>query len=149
MTYDQMFIEMAMLVAKKSKDRSTKVGCVIVSQDNVVLATGFNGFPRGINDDVEERHERPAKYSWTEHAERNAVFNAARHGVKLLGAKAYLNWSPHPCAECTRALIQAGIVEVLGPNIPFVGKGAGTAYHLDYAAVMLAEAGVKQTEIPW
>lgn len=169
--WDELFIRQAMLISLKSKDPSTKVGCVIVSQDNVVLSMGFNGFPRGIHecvtDDynlakfnqsrppaadgqlIADRWERPAKYSWIEHAERNAVFNAARHGTKLFGAKAYLNFEPYPCADCTRALIQAGIVEIIGPNIPFKGKGTGVNYSLDYAHIMCNEAGVKLRIVDW
>ena len=143
-TWDEYFILQAQLVALKSKDRSTKVGCVIVGDGNILLSTGYNGFPRGVNDDVDSRHERPDKYSWTEHAERNAVFNAARHGIKLAGSRAYLNFEPNPCADCTRALIQAGIVEIIGPNRSFVGKGTGVHYHINYAEEMLKEAGVKQ-----
>lgn len=168
MNWDEMFIEMAMLVAKKSKDPSTKVGCVIVGDDNAVLSTGFNGFPRGVAEDqykytpikdslavreelvlLEDRWERPAKYSWIEHAERNAIFNAARHGIKLAGARAYLNWEPHPCADCSRALIQSGIVEIIGPDIPFGGAGNGTHYDTSFADTMCNEAGVKIRTVPW
>lgn len=168
MNWDELFIKMAFLVSEKSKDPSTKVGCVIVGQDNAVLATGFNGFPRGVKEEeevmvqvenypafypekrlLEDRWARPAKYSWIEHAERNAVYNAARNGVKVAGARAYLNWEPQPCADCCRGLIQAGIVEIIGPDIPFKGAGTGTAYHIDFAEVMCKEAGVKQRIVPW
>ena len=94
-----------------SKDKSTKVGCVILGGQNEILSTGYNGMPRGINDDVEERHERPNKYSWFEHSERNAIYNAARNGIKLLGSRAYIT-SLCPCPDCTRALIQSGISEI-------------------------------------
>ena len=143
MNWDELFIRQAMLIAQKSKDPSTKVGCVIVGQDNAVLSMGFNGFPRGVEESLPERWERPMKYSWVEHAERNAIFNAARVGVSLNNARAYINWEPKPCADCTRALIQAGIKEVIGPNRPWTGKGTGKHYSIDHAEVMLREAGVK------
>lgn len=109
MKWDEYFLRMADLVSEKSKDRSTKVGAVIVGEDHEVRSTGYNGFPRGINDGVEDRHERPAKYAWTEHAERNAIYNAARNGTHLLGSTMYISaW--FPCADCARAVIQAGIV---------------------------------------
>jgi dCMP deaminase len=142
LSWDELFVLQAALVAQKSKDPSTKVGCIIVNQDNVILSTGFNGFPRGINENDMSRWKRPEKYYWIEHAERNAIFNAARVGVSLNGAKAYLNWEPKPCADCTRALIQAGVREVIGPNRAFSGKGAGVHYSIDHAEEMLAEAGV-------
>ena len=110
-SWDKHFMGMASLVAAKSKDRSTKVGCVIVGPDDEVRSTGFNGFPRGIDDTVEERHERPAKYLWTEHAERNAIYNAARAGIRTKGCRIYLPWLP--CMDCARAIVQSGIVEVI------------------------------------
>jgi len=144
LTWDEIFILQAEVLSMKSKDESTKVGCVIVGQDNVVIASGFNGFPRGIDEDDESRWERPEKYHWVEHAERNAIFNAARYGIKLLGAKAYLNWEPRPCSDCTRALIQCGISEVIGPDRLFTGKGKNNHYSIDHSDVMLREAGIIQ-----
>ena len=116
-----------------------KVGCVIVGDDNAVLSMGFNGFPRGVDEKSKARWKRPEKYHWVEHAERNAIYNAARHGINLNGARVYLNYEPKPCADCTRALIQAGIKEIIGPNRPFDGKGAGKHYSIDHADVMLKE----------
>lgn len=165
-SWDTYFIEMAILASSKSKDNSTKVGCVIVSSDNAVLTTGFNGFPRGVVETSEwdaldipgkpkisdRWNKRPEKYQWVEHAERNAVYNAAREGIALKGARAYLNWAPEPCADCARALIQAGIVEIIGPNIPFGGAGNGVHYHTDKDSVsyiMLEEAGVLRRAVEW
>jgi len=144
MTWDELFILQATVIAQKSKDPSTKVGCVIVGDDNAILSMGFNGFPRGVDEHNPARWKRPEKYNWVEHAERNAIYNAARHGINLSGSRAYLNWEPKPCADCTRALIQAGIKEIVGPNRPFSGKGAGKHYSIDHADVMLREAGVIQ-----
>ena len=110
-SWDAYFMQLAQHVASRSKDRSTKVGCVIVGSDNEVLSTGYNGFPRGVDDADDERHERPAKYRWTEHAERNAIYNAARNGIRLKGARAYLPW--FPCIDCARALAQSGIHELV------------------------------------
>ncbi len=94
-----------------SIDTSTKVGALILSPSWDPLSWGYNGFPRGVNDDVAERYERPLKYAWTEHAERNAIFNAARNGHKLLGARMFVT-SLCPCDNCTRASIQSGISEI-------------------------------------
>ena len=143
LSWDELFILQAALIAQKSKDPSTKVGCVIVGDDNAILSMGFNGFPRDIDDNLEWRWARPEKYHWVEHAERNAIYNAARNGINLNGARAYLNWEPKPCADCTRALIQVGIKEIIGPNRVFKGKGAGKHYSIDHAEEMLREAGVK------
>ena len=114
--WDTRFVEMAKLVATWSKDRSTKVGCVIVGPNREVRSVGYNGFPRGVDDNVEARHQRPAKYLWTEHAERNAIYNATLAGISLIGCSAYLQW--FPCMDCARALVQSGITTVVGsePN---------------------------------
>lgn len=104
-------MEMAHLVARKSKDQSTKVGCVIVGPNNEVRTTGYNGFCRGINDDYLYRHERPEKYFWVEHAERNAIYNAARNGIPLENCTAYVTMVP--CSDCTRGLIQSGIKRIM------------------------------------
>lgn len=144
LTWDELFILQATVIAQKSKDPSTKVGCVIVGDDNAILSMGFNGFPRGVDENDPSRWQSPEKYHWVEHAERNAIYNAARHGINLMGARAYLNFEPKPCADCTRALIQAGIKEIVGPNRPFSGKGAGMHYSIDHADIMLREAGVSQ-----
>jgi dCMP deaminase len=149
--WDKFWIEEAMHWASKSKDPSTKVGCVIIGPDNEILTGGFNGFPRGVDETIPERWERPAKYKWVEHAERNAVYNASRVGVSLKGSTAYLNWEPNAsCADCSRAFAQAGVKEIVGPDIPFAGVGAGTHYHLDdCVTTMLAEAGVTMRVVPW
>lgn len=113
--WDNYFMALARLVATKSKDRSTQVGCVIVGPNNEVRSTGYNGFPRGVDDEIVARHHRPAKYLWTEHAERNAIYNAARHGTALEGCRIYLPWMP--CMDCGRAIVQSGITEVCGVEL--------------------------------
>lgn len=110
MTWDEYFINLLEVVASKSKD-STKVGCVIVGPNNEIRSTGYNGFPRGSDDNCPERRERPEKYIWTEHAERNTIFNAARMGISLDGCISYQTW--YPCCDCARALIQVGIKEIV------------------------------------
>lgn len=138
------FIDISSLVASKSKDRSTKVGAVIVGPDREIRSTGYNGFPRGISDLVECRHNRPEKYLFTEHAERNAIFNAARIGTSLKGCTLYMNYQPIPCADCTRAIIQSGISSVVGPNIQFPGVGEQWKASLEASEQMLEEAGIKR-----
>ena len=108
--WDARFMDLALLVAGWSEDRSRQTACVLVGPGHEVLAVGYNGFPRGVQD-LDGRHERPLKYKWIEHAERNAVYNAARIGVPLVGATAYLPW--FPCCDCARALVQAGVRELV------------------------------------
>lgn len=143
MEWDIYFLEMAKFVSQKSKDRSTKVGAVIVGPENVLKATGFNGFPRGIDDTNEEYHERPLKYRITEHAERNAIYNAARDGVAVKGSVMYLTCGAIACTDCARAIIQAGIIAIVGYEGSFEGKGDQWKEDLGVASAMLTEAGIK------
>jgi dCMP deaminase len=111
MNWDQYFLNIAEQVKEKSKDRRTKIGAVIVGKDNEIVSTGYNSFPRGIDDDVEERQVRPEKYFWMVHGELNAILNAARIGVSTNGCKIYLTCGV-PCSNCGRAIINVGITEV-------------------------------------
>lgn len=109
--WDTRIMDLAKYVGQWSKDEARKVGCVIVGPGNEIRAIGYNGFPRGVNDDTGDRHKRPAKYKWTEHAERNAIYQAARAGISLEGCRMYLPW--FPCMDCARAIIQSGITELV------------------------------------
>ncbi len=113
--WDEYFINFAKLAATRSKDPSNQVGAVIVKNNNII-ATGYNGFPSGVEDDKPERYERPLKYFWMVHAEENALLSAAKHGIACEGANIYV--TPfHPCAKCARGIIQAGIKNVIVNNI--------------------------------
>lgn len=146
--WDQLYITMCYLVGMRSKDPSTHVGCVIADSDNVLISTGYNSLPRGIDPDPEASRlsrENGEKYFWIEHAERNAIYNAARRGTTLKGCKLYVPWTP--CADCARAIIQTGIAEVVvhrnGQDFydkHTNGKWIGSA---DRTNRMFLEAGVK------
>jgi dCMP deaminase len=111
MNWTDYFLNITEQVKLKSKDQSTQIGAVIVGVDNEVLSTGYNSFPRGLADDVESRQERPEKYFWFEHAERNAIYNAARVGTPLKGSSIYLT-SGLPCMDCARGIVNSGIKKV-------------------------------------
>jgi dCMP deaminase len=140
--WDNRFLDLARHIGQWSKDRSRKVGCVIVGPSREIRAIGYNGFPRGTDDAPSDRHERPTKYLWTEHAERNAIFQAARIGIALQGSTLYLPW--FPCMDCARAIVQAGIARLVAmrPDIsePEWGK------QFEAALELLSEASV---EIDW
>ena len=112
--WDLRFIGLAQHISTWSKDPSTKVGCVVVGEDREIRSTGFNGFPRGINDDEERLMDREKKYPLICHAEENAIMHAARIGVSLKDSTAYVTWPP--CSRCARSLIQAGIREIVYPE---------------------------------
>jgi dCMP deaminase len=98
-------------IASRSKDPNTKVGCVVVGPDHEIRSTGYNSFPSGVLDTVPERLVRPIKYKYIEHAERNAIYNAARIGVSLKGCTIYQTW--YPCSDCARGIIGSGIDEIV------------------------------------
>lgn len=134
MTFDELFMSVAQTVARKSKDPSTKVGCVVIGPDNEPRSFGWNGLARGV-DDLSSRMDRPMKYDWTIHAEANAVANAARTGIPLKGCKAYV--THFPCQSCADLLIQSGISEII------VGNGLTIGDHGRMVAVKkFEEAGV-------
>jgi dCMP deaminase len=94
-----------------SKD-GTKVGAIFLAPDShQILSMGYNGMPRGFNEKNETRWERPQKYFYVEHAERNAIYNACRHGTPLENSIAVVTM--FPCADCMRALIQSGVKEII------------------------------------
>src|ERR1051326_2158045 len=109
--WDEYYLNICKVVAERSKDINTQIGCVIVGPNHEIRSTGYNSFPRGIRDDVPERMERPTKYLWIEHAERNAICNAARAGTATEGCTIYVEIMP--CMDCARAIVQAGITEVV------------------------------------
>ena len=139
-SWDETFFEICDVVAKRSKDINTKVGSVIVGPDKEVRSTGYNSFPRKIEDGIEARQERPYKYHWFEHAERNAVYNAARVGVPLKGCTIYVPLMP--CADCARAIIQAGIVEVVLISLEIPEKWAAWAESMECSRQMFKEANI-------
>jgi dCMP deaminase len=108
MNWTEYFLEMAEVVKLKSKDQSTQIGAVVVGEGRNVLSTGYNSFPRGLDDSLQERQERPEKYFWIEHAERNAIYNAALEGVSLKNSTIYLT-SGLPCMDCARGIVNSGI----------------------------------------
>ena len=111
--WDRRFIALARHIAGWSKDPSTQVGCVVVGPDREIRSTGFNGFPRGIEDNLARLSDRGKKYPLICHAEENAIMHAARIGVSLKGCSAYVTWPP--CTRCARSLIQAGVQTVHYP----------------------------------
>ena len=82
-SWDRYYLDICQAVAARSKDPNTQIGCVIVGPNHEIRSTGYNSFPRGIRDDVPERLVRPTKYLWIEHAERNAICNAARAALQM------------------------------------------------------------------
>jgi dCMP deaminase len=145
--WDEYYLDICKVVAARSKDPNTQIGCVIAGPAHEIRSTGYNSLPRGIRDDVPERLERPTKYLWMEHAERNAIYNAARCGTPLEGCTLYVEIMP--CMDCGRAIVQAGIRDVI------VSGARMSQYSSDYydehfrnVEVLFQEAGVTVRRVP-
>ena len=110
--WNKTFFNIAEAISQRSKDDSQQVGCVVVDKSHRIRSLGYNGMSSGINDaDETGRYERPRKYFFFEHAERNAIYNACRAGTSLIDCKIFVPWPP--CADCARAIIQAGLNDVM------------------------------------
>ena len=160
MNWHEFFFSMCETYSKKSKDLSTKVGCVIVGRNHEIRSGGYNGMPRRMIDDpsmfdpsgfrmfgkhvmvnaekVKARFERPMKYLVTCHAEENAIINAARTGTSTEGCIMYVSSLP-PCARCARMIIQSGITELHMLDLPVPERWKEET---GIALEMLVECGV-------
>ena len=141
-SWDEYFMGVALLAAKRSKDPSTQVGACIVDENKRILSTGYNGFPKGCSDDDfpwgRDESEGETKYPFVVHAELNAILN--NRGKSLVGSTVYVGL--FPCNECAKAIIQAGIKEV----VYLSDKYANTPSTLN-SKRMLAAAGIKLTKL--
>ena len=139
-SWDEYFLGIAMLAAKRSKDPSTQVGACIVSPDNIIISTGYNGMPKGCSDDdfPWNREGDDNKYPYVVHAELNAILNA--NGRDLRGSRIYV--ALFPCNECAKAIIQSGVKEVLYLSDKYKDSMSFIA-----SKRMLTAAGVKFTQL--
>lgn len=151
--WDDHFLKLAALHSALSKDRSTRVGAIIVGPDREIISAGFNGFPRGISDSEERLVDRDMKLRLIVHGEMNAVLAAARIGVPLKGTTMFIAatdhsgmvWGGPPCTRCAVECIQAGIKEIVSYPI----KTAPSRWHadLEFSKNLLDEAGVQYREV--
>jgi dCMP deaminase len=132
----------ALAAAAESPDPSSQTGSVILDAAGRVVLADHNRFPAGV-DHSAERWERPLKYSFIEHAERNAIFSAARRGVILEGATLVCTWVP--CADCARAIVQVGIKTFVCPREP--GDSGNWTDGIAIGETILREAGVNIVEL--
>src|SRR5574344_1057012 len=112
-SWDEYFMGIALLSAKRSKDPSTQVGACIVDDDNKVVSIGYNGMPKGLDETQlswNKNEGLDSKYLYVCHAEMNAILNT-RNGSSLKGCRVYVTL--FPCNECAKALIQVGIKEII------------------------------------
>ncbi len=110
-SWDEYFMGVALLASKRSKDPNTQVGACIVSEDNIIISTGYNGFPVGCSDDMFpwDRDGEDTKYKYVVHAELNAILNSSEKSLR----KARIYVDLFPCNECAKAIIQSGITQIV------------------------------------
>ena len=138
LNWDEYFMGMAVLSSLRSKDPSTKVGAVIVNDEKKVVSIGYNGMPRHIEDEDltwNKGEGLDSKYLYVCHAELNAILNA-RNGSSLANCTVYVTL--FPCNECTKALIQVGIKEVV-----YLDDKYGDTIGVQASKKMLSLAGIK------
>ncbi len=146
MRTDRTYMGFAYDLALLSHDTSTQTGAVVVNKEGNVISTGSNIFPTGVKT-THKRLERPTKYAFTEHAERNAIYDAARNGNSTLGCTMYALWAC--CDECARAIIQAGISKLVthefyrSHNTEYAEHRKDWDTSITDAFQMLHEAGVE------
>ena len=110
--YDHRYLELAKFFSTWSKDPSTQIGAVAIGEKGQVLAQGYNGFPRKV-DETEERYQnRETKYKYVVHAEMNCIYNATYNGISLQDSTFYIHGLP-VCSECAKGIIQVGVKSVV------------------------------------
>jgi dCMP deaminase len=140
-TEDARLLALCARKGQESPDPRTKIGCLIVAPDGSIRCAACNDYPRGIPQRHKERTEAPLKYIWLEHAERNAIYQAARKGLSTEQCTMFVELTP--CIECARAIIQAGITQlVINHDRCAVYRGEKYSGEYPTALGMLAEAGV-------
>ena len=141
-SWDEYFMGVALLAAERSKDPNTQVGACVVDADRRILSTGYNGFPHGCSDDEfpwnRDESLGETKYQFVVHAELNAILNA--RGKSLAGSTLYVGL--FPCNECAKAIIQAGVGEVIYLSDKYHNTPSTVA-----SRRMLESAGIKLTQL--
>src|SRR5208337_3104466 len=107
----QRYMSLARLIAGWSKDPGSQVGAVAVEDNGRILATGWNGFPRGVLDKDDRLNDRETKLKYTVHAEQNCLYNAGYVGSSLAGATLFVYGLP-VCSDCAKGVIQSGVRRV-------------------------------------
>jgi dCMP deaminase len=143
--WDLRFMRVAREISTWSRDPSTKIGAVIVNDERRILATGYNGFPRGIEDTEERLNDREQKYPLIVHGEMNALLGALYSGVSVKDATLYV-WGLPVCAECTKNVIQSGIKRVVITYPEHAPEKWQTQWN-NMSKPMYEEAGVSITYI--
>lgn len=140
--WDYRFIKLAKEISFWSKDPSTKVGAIAVTNRRII-ATGYNGFPKDIDDSDKRLNDREIKLSYMIHAEKNLIYNATSYGISLNKSTVYIYGLPC-CSECFKGLIQVGVKRVVMPNIE--NHGNRWKNGCNFAKINMENVGIKIDE---
>jgi dCMP deaminase len=132
-----VLMDRATKAARHSPNRVRQVGALLVTADGKTTIAACNTFPKGVRD-LDERHEGDGRFVWMEHAERNAILEAARRGVATEAA--LLATTFFPCIDCARAIVQCGIARLVTPSPAYDDPVWGNAFLR--SRVILEEGGV-------
>jgi len=137
--WDKRFLRVAQEISTWSKDPSKQIGAVAVNSDRRILATGYNGFPKGIEDSPERYIDRTIKYDLVVHAEMNCIYNATFNGISLKDSTLYV-WGLPVCHDCAKGIIQVGINRIVMSADDIPQKWLES---FDKSQRMFTEAGVE------
>lgn len=135
----EKFLPVAKAIASLSKDPSTKVGSIALDENGIILAVGYNGFPRNVNDDLKRYEDRDVKYKLISHSEQNLVAQAAYAGHSLKGSTVVLS-GLYPCSSCAKSLIQAGVKRIITPP---PGNNLRWSDDSEWSKILFSEASVE------
>ena len=141
--WDMRFMNVAREISTWSKDPSKQIGAVAVNSDRRILATGYNGFPKGIEDTPERYENRELKYSLVVHAEMNCIYNATFNGISLKDATLYV-WGLPVCSDCAKGIIQVGINRIVMATSDVPGKWSES---FEKSRDMFSEADIEVSNI--
>ena len=134
-------MDLAKQVGTWSKDPSKQIGAVAIGSKGQVLAQGYNGFPRGIDDNESRLNTKETKYKYVVHAEMNLIYNATFNGISLNGYTVYVSGLP-VCSECAKGLIQVGVKQIVMSKDSLEGADEKWLDSFELTIALLNEAGI-------
>ena len=139
--WDKRYMDLAKQVGTWSKDPSKQIGAVAIGSKGQVLAQGYNGFPRGIDDNESRLNTKETKYKYVVHAEMNLIYNATFNGISLNGSTVYVYGLP-VCSECAKGLIQVGVKQIVMSKDSLENSDEKWLESFELTIALLNEAGI-------
>ena len=139
--WDKRYMDLAKQVGTWSKDPSKQIGAVAIGSKGQVLAQGYNGFPRGIDDNESRLNTKETKYKYVVHAEMNLIYNATFNGISLNGSTVYVSGLP-VCSECAKGLIQVGVKQIVMSKDSLEGADEKWLDSFELTIALVNEAGI-------